>query len=381
MKRTVLYISGTRADYGLMKPVLAQLANDEDFNLEVIATGMHMMPEFGLTVQEIEKDGFKCHKIPVTYEDNTRKAMAVFLAKFLQAFIDSVSTIQPNFILLLGDRAEMLAGAVTGAYLGIPVAHIHGGENSSTVDDPVRHAITKLSNIHFPATTQSAERIIRMGEKPEFVFVAGAPGLEQIREGRLVEPEKIASEFGLDLRVPILLVLYHPVTLEENAAGEQMSMILNAISELKFQTIIVYPNADAGSRDVIGKINEFSNRPFIKIFRNIDHTQFLSLLRISSVLIGNSSSGIIEAASFGLPVVNIGSRQRGRERGPNVIDAGYNGREILKAIQFSLYDRKFIDSLKSCKNPYDNGKTAEIITGTLRTITINRTLLEKKMTY
>ena len=381
MKRKILYITGTRADYGLMKSVLREIENHPKLELEVIATGMHLMPEFGMTINEIKKDGFKIHEIAATYEQDNKQSMANFVGKFIQLLTDKVKKIKPDIIMVLGDRGEMLAGAIVGTYLTIPVAHMHGGDISSTVDEIVRHAITKLAHIHFPATEKSAERIIKMGEDPSNVFVVGAPGLDIILNENLIEPTKLSEKYNLDLSEPILLVIQHPVTTEVEDAPTQIRETLEAISELRYQTILIYPNADAGGRNMIKVIKEYEKYPFIKIFKNIPYKEYLSLMNIVGVMVGNSSSGIIEAPSFGLPVVNIGTRQEGRQRAENVIDVDYDKEEIKAAIKKALYDEDFKEKVKNCKNPYGDGKAGVRIADILSKIKIDKRLLQKNITY
>lgn len=379
--RKILYISGTRADYGLIQSTLRNIDNHPELKLEIIATGMHLMEEFGTTVNEIRKDRFTYHTIEATHKKDERGSMVEFIGVLLQKLSLKITEINPDIILVLGDRGEMLAGAIAGAYLGIPVAHIHGGEISSTVDDFTRHAITKLAHIHFPATELSAERIIKMGEPEETVFVVGAPGLDSILYERLIESEKIADIYGLDLSRPIVVIIQHPVSMEIEYAQNQIRQTLDAVVDLKFQTIVIYPNADAGGRRMIEIINSYEHNPNIKAYKNIQRKEYLSLLKVASVLVGNSSSGIIEASSFKLPVVNIGTRQKGRERGENVIDADYENGDIKSKIFMCLYDENFKQKVKNCNNPYGNGKAGEKITEILCSININEKLLQKKMSY
>lgn len=379
--RKIVYISGTRADYGLMQSTLIQIDSSSQLKLEVIATGMHLMKEFGSTVSEIGKDGFSLHIIQETYEKDDKASMTRFIGALIIKLTDKLKEINPDAILLLGDRGEMLAGAIVGAYMGIPLVHVHGGEVSSTVDDSSRHAITKLSHIHFPATSKSAERIIKMGESKENVFVVGAPGLDSILHEKLIEPKKIIQIYGLDVSRPIVIVIQHPVSMEINQAPYQMQQTLDAVLELKVQTLLIYPNADAGGREMIEVIKKYENIPRLKTYRNIPRKEYLSLLNVASVLIGNSSSGIIEAASFKLPVVNIGSRQRGRERAENVIDSEYSKEEIISKILKCLNDKSFKQKVQGCKNPYGEGRTGEKIAEILCNINLDKKLLQKKMSY
>jgi len=280
----------------------------------------------------------------------------------------------------LGDRAEMLGGAIIGAYMSIPVAHVHGGEVSSTVDEFTRHAITKLSHIHLPATKKSAGRIIKMGEEPWRVHAVGAPGLDQILCERLPSKDEVFKRLGLNGRKPPLLVVQHPVSIESDRAGDQMRMTLEAVLEKKQETVVIYPNADAGGREMISVIEEYRKYPFIHVFKNLAHDDYLCLLKHSSVLLGNSSSGIIEAPTFGLPAVNIGARQEGRERACNVIDAE-NDMESIKTAIDKATSSSFRKKSASCINPYGDGKTGPRIAGILAGIKIDNRLLQKKLAY
>lgn len=381
MKRKILYITGTRADYGLMRSVLFEINNSTSLDLEIIVTGMHLMDEFGMTVNEIKEDGFHYHTLNAIFEEDDKASMAKFVGTTICLLTDKIKDIHPDLILLLGDRGEMLAGAIVGAYLNIPTAQLHGGEITSTVDEYVRHAITKLVNIHFPATQKSAERILAMGENPENIYLVGAPGLDYILNIELRDLSEIIHNYNLDISKPIILMIQHPVTLESNYASKQISETLNAISELEYQTLIIYPNADAGGREMIKEIKKYEHLPFIQSFKNIPRKDFISLMKISSVMVGNSSSGIIEAPSFKIPVVNIGSRQKNRERAQNVIDSDYDRDEIKKAIKKALNDVKFRDELKNCQNPYGEGNTAIKIVEILKNINIDENLLNKALNY
>lgn len=381
MKRKILYISGTRADFGLMKTVLKKINTSSRLSLEIFATGMHLMEEFGMTVQDIRDEGFSVHVLDAVIEKDTNISMVRFIGDFLQQLSEELPILRPDIILVLGDRGEMLAGAIAGSYLNIPVAHIHGGEISSTVDDITRHAITKLSRIHLAATKESADRILRMGEDPTRIFVVGAPGLDELLTCDLVPPEIVANRYKIDLNAPLILVLQHPVSQESDHAADQIRDTLDAVLETGHQTIIIYPNADTGGREMIKIINSYEPNQSFRIVKNIPHKDFLSLLRIASVLVGNSSSGIIEAPSLGIPVVNIGTRQWGRQRAQNVIDAGYSKDHIAMAIKKAMTDTAFIEQARICQNPYGDGTSGDKIIKILSEIPIDASLLQKRMTY
>jgi UDP-hydrolysing UDP-N-acetyl-D-glucosamine 2-epimerase len=377
--RKILYISGTRADYGLIKDTLLSLKRNPKLEVEIAATGMHLMTKFGKTIREIKKDGFKVHLIEAIYKRDNRESMVKFIGEFILNLLKKIKKVKPDIIFVQGDRIEMLGAAIVGTYLRIPVAHSHGGEVTSTVDEIARHAITKLSHIHFVSTKRSAQRIKKMGEDSWRVFITGAPGLDVILRKELLSPKEIAKKYKLNLSKPIILVLQHPVIAEE--ASQQMKESMEAIKEIGLQTIVIYPSADPGGREMINIIEKYKKYPFIQIYKNIGHKDFLSLMKTSTVLVGNSSSGIIEAPSFYLPVVNIGERQEGREKTDNVIDVGYDKDQIKKAIFTAIHDKNFREKVRKCKNPYGDGKAGQRIANILSKIKIERRLLEKQVTY
>ena len=369
MLKRVLYITGTRADYGLMHETLKVLNKDECIHLDIVATGMHLMDEFGYSLDEIKNDDFNLHVINQTFKKDDESSMSEFIGNLIVDLTKLMGELKPDIVLLLGDRGEMLAGAIVASYLQIPVAHIHGGDVSSTVDDSARHAITKLSNIHFPATEKSASRIKQMGENPDNVFVVGAPGLDSIIKTKdTIDENYLKNKY--DITKDFVLVLQHPVSLEVENSAFQIQQTLNAVMSTDYQIILVYPNADAGGRAMIDKINEYD----VDAYKNIPHDDFIGLLSLASVLIGNSSSGIIESSSFKLPVINIGTRQSGREKAQNVIDVGYDAGEILNALDYIKTD-EYQNILDECVNPYGDGNACIMICEILKGIEID---LDKK---
>ena len=380
MKR-ILYVSGSRADYGLMRFVLSRIRDHPGMDLRIAATGMHLMPEFGYTLDEIRRDGFTCVPVNVTYEQDSRESMALFIGGFIREFVGLIRSCRPDIILLLGDRGEMLGAAIAGAYLGIPVAHIHGGEVTSTADESARHAITKLSHVHLAATEKSAERIVKMGEDPRHVFMVGAPGLEEIHQLPAASVQAVADRYGIDRSIPFILVIQHPVPLEPGDPAERMETTLKAACSLPYPVIVLYPNADAGGRAMIEVIKKYETGTKIRAFTSIDHADYLALLQLSSVIVGNSSSGIIEAPSFGVPAVNIGTRQQGREQGANVINTGYYEDGIAAAIYRALSDDVFRRKVKAATNPYGKGNSSRKIVEILETIDPTPDLLQKRMVY
>ena len=378
--RKIAVITGTRADYGIYRSVLAHLSTDKQVYLSLIVVGMHLSPEFGCTIDEIKKDGYSVDlKINVLHRDDSRASMAASLGEVISKVSIGLTKLAPDILVVLGDRGEMLAGAVAATYLGIPVAHIHGGEVSGNVYDVFRHAITKLSHMHFAATDESAQRIIKMGEESWRVHVVGAPGLDSILHNSIPNSVEVANKYGLDLEKPLILMVQHSVVAESKDAGGQILETLEAVKELGCQTVIVYPNADAGGRRMIQMIKKYVSCPFIKVFVSLPREDYLALMNLAAVMIGNSSSGIIEAPSFGLPVINIGTRQMGRQRANNVIDVGYNKEQIIREVQKIINQPNKHEVVT--EGLYGDGKAGQRIAKILSEIKIDEKLLEKRMAY
>ncbi len=382
--RNIMVVTGTRAEYGILRPVLKAIKKDPNLRLSLLVTGMHLSHEFGHTIDEIEKDGFKTDsKIDMLLSSDSKSSMAKSLAIGIMGMVQAIEEANPDLVLVCGDRSEPLAAAISASYLNVPLAHLLGGDTAtgSNIDDSIRHAITKFAHIHFVATKAHKERIIRMGEEEWRTHEVGSPAIDSIINDDITPSSELAIKFGLDLAEPLILAVQHPTSVSyENASGE-IKETLAALVELGLQTVFIYPNADPGGREMIKSIGEYEKYPFIKFFRSIPHQDYLSLMKNASVMVGNSSSGIIEAASFHLPVVNIGVRQEGRERSDNIIDVGSKKDEIIEGIDKALTDDKFRAKVKNCKNPYGDGKTSDRIVKILREIEIDEKLLRKKMTY
>lgn len=382
MKRKVAVVTGTRADYGIYYSVLKAIQNHKDLELNLIVCGMHLCPEFGMTINEIEKDGFTIvDKVETLLASDTGASMAKSIGITLMGLTQSLERIKPDILLILGDRGEMMAAALAGIHMNIPVAHIHGGEVTGTVDESIRHAITKLAHIHLPATEDSKQRIVKMGEREENIYVVGAPGIDYIKNTQYLSREELLNR--LELKDDRLFILtQHPVTTEREEVEWQARQVLEVIAEFEIQTVISYPNSDNGGREIIKVIEEYRSKyDFLKVFRNLSQVEYLSLLNEADAMIGNSSSGIIEAPSFKLPVINIGTRQEGRLRACNVIDVGYTKEEIIEGINKALYNVEYINNLKKCTNPYGDGNAGKQIANILSEIEINKTLIQKRITY
>ncbi len=382
--KKIAVVTGTRAEYGILQPVMRAIEAQKGLELLLVVTGMHLSNEFGYTVNEIEKDGFKISsRVDMMPGSDTLEAMAESVGTGIIGMAKTWQQLKPDIILVLGDRVEPLAAAISGAYMNIVVAHIHGGDSSKGgLDEYARHAITKFAHIHFPATKKSAERIIKMGEDEWRVHVVGSPALDAIINEPLLPREEIIEKFAIDVSKPLILLVQHPVTTEADKAGEQMTETMEAVLELGYPVILLYPNADAGGRTIIQVIKDYESRyDLIKTFKSLPRREYLSLLKITSVLVGNSSSGMIDAPSFGVPVVNIGTRQEGRERGDNVIDVGYDRHKITMAVRKALDDKIFLNTVKKCHNPYGDGKASPRIAKILSDVEKTSGLFQKKITY
>lgn len=380
--RRVVYLTGTRADYGLFYQPLRRIEEHPELDLSLIVTAMHLAPEFGYTVRLVEKDGFAiAARVESLLAGDSGGSMSRAIGLGILGLTQALESIRPDILLVLGDRGEMLAGAIAATHLNIAVAHVHGGEVSGTVDESVRHAITKLAHLHFPSTVENGERIMRMGEEPERVQVVGAPGLDYLRFVEPMSRAEIEADLDLDLSEPVLLLTQHPVTTEVESAAWQMRQTLEAIKAVGVQTVATYPNADSGGRAMIRTLHKYESLPFLRIRQTLGQRRYASMLRYASAMVGNSSSGIIEAPFFGLPVVNVGSRQQGRQRAENVLDVAYDQDQIEQAIRTALTDREFVQRARHGSNPYGDGHAGERIAEALAAMPLDRRFLQKRLAY
>jgi len=376
-KRKIVYITGTRADFGLMYSTLSEINNNPKFDLSLIVTGMHLSKKYGYTIDLVKNSWFKIGMIIKLFKEETatNKDMAFALGKAIIAFTKAFEKIKPEIILIEGDRFEALAAAVSGAFLNIAVVHISGGDISRSIDDSIRHAVTKFAHIHLPGTKKSAERIIKMGEENWRVHMVGTP-----INKNFCSKYELEELFKLDFNKPVLLVIQHPITTQSDLASEQMKETMEAIKELNEQTVIIYPNTDAGGAEMIGVIDRYKKMSNLRIIPNIPSEQFMGLLKYSSVIIGNSSAGIVESSYFNTPCVNIGIRQEGRERAGNVIDVNYKKNEILNAVRKCLTE-KFRKHITTKINPYKFDGVEKRIVRILANLKINKKLFNKNLTY
>jgi UDP-N-acetylglucosamine 2-epimerase (non-hydrolysing)/GDP/UDP-N,N'-diacetylbacillosamine 2-epimerase (hydrolysing) len=374
--RKIAVVTGTRAEYGLLYWVIKEIHDAPELELQLIVTGMHLSPEFGLTVREIEKDGFPIvERVEMLLSSDTEIAIATSMGLGMIGFAKTYERLKPDIVLVLGDRFEISAAVSAAVPFGIPVAHIHGGESTEgVIDELFRHAITKMSNIHFPSTLKYADRIIQMGEQPERVFCFGAPGLDSIYRLKLLKKQELANELKLPVEKQWGILTYHPVSHENNSGKNHVEILLNVVEGFsEFYWILTLPNADTGSRAIIKEVEEFvhNNSEIACLFSSLGQLRYLSLLKNATIMVGNSSSGLIEAPSFELPVVNIGDRQKGRIRAANVIDVPTCDKNILETAMDKAVSKEFRDSIQGLKNPYGEGHTSEKIVEALRTVSLS----------
>jgi len=375
--RSILVLTGTRAEYGLLKSSMKAVQDHDQLSLSVVATGMHLSPKYGLTVEDIREDGFTVDReVLMQLDGDTGAAMAKSLGIGTMGLAEAFVDLDPDIVLLLGDRDEALAGALAAAHMNIPVAHIHGGDamEGAVIDDSIRHAITKFAHIHFPASEKSAERIRKLGEEEWRITVSGAPGLDDVLAGEYDDAETVVDRYDMDLDKYLLLLVQHPVTTQSEYAGQQMASTLDAIEAIGEQTVIIYPNSDAGGDQIIEEIVSRSFDDSVKTFQSLPRREYLGLMAASS-------SGIVEAPSFNLPVVDIGLRQTGRERAENTISVPHQTDSIRDAIERCLHDETVRSRAERCQNPYDYGGSGVRICEKLAKIDLTDQIIQKKLTY
>jgi UDP-hydrolysing UDP-N-acetyl-D-glucosamine 2-epimerase len=379
--RAISAVTAARSDYGIYLPVLRRIREDADLSLRLIVTGMHLSPEFGLTVKEIEADGFEvAERVETLLSSDTPQGIAKSIGLGVLGFAQVYAHSRPDVLLVLGDRFEMYAATLAALPFKIPVAHVHGGElTQGAIDDALRHSMTKLSHLHFVSTQEYARRVIQMGEEPWRVVVSGAPSLDNLRLVKLFTREELAARFGLRLgREPFVLVTFHPATLEYEQTEWQVAELLAALEVCGLPVIFTMPNADTSGRTIARMIEEFTaTHRSAQAVDNLGTQGYFSMMALAAAMVGNSSSGIIEAASFELPVVNVGSRQRGRVRGENVIDVDYNRASILEGLREALAPG-FREKLRGIRNPYGSGAASEKIVEVLKQVQLDDKLVTKR---
>lgn len=372
-KRKVLFLTGSRGEWGYIKPIISLIKKEKDLSYSLVVTNMHLLPNFGESIQEIDKDNVKIdYKINMALDGYTNSSMVKSLGVFLISFVDILQKISPSLVCIAGDRGEQLMTAIAGAHCNIPVCHIQAGEVSGNIDDSSRHAIARFSHIHFAANKDAAHRLVKSGEEKFRIFTTGAPQLDELHQN--IAKKKLYK----NKKDNCILFIQHSVTEEIGKAKFQILETIKALKALRKKTYCIMPNNDAGNfaiKEELEKINE----PWFTKYNNLNREKFLKLLSKASCILGNSSCGIIEAPTYNLPCVNIGRRQNGRYQGKNVINCDHNSKQIIRAVKRAC-SKKFQKSLKKAKNPYGNGNSSQKIVNIFKSLIISKKILHKKIT-
>lgn len=370
-KMKIAVFTGTRAEYGLLYWLMKDIQDAPDLQLQLLVSGMHLSPEFGLTWQQIEQDGFRIdEKIEILLSSDSAVGVAKSVGLGILGFSDALIRLQPDVLLLLGDRFEALAAAQTAMFLRIPVMHLHGGEiTEGAYDDAIRHAITKLSYLHGVSTEEHRRRVIQLGEEPSRVVNVGAVGLDHLNRRTFLTVEELACSLNFPLQRPFFLVTYHSVTLGYEPPEESFNILLAALDAFpEYQVILTWPNADDGGRKIISLIEKYAQRDRERILAipSLGQHRYLSAVKNAAVVIGNSSSGIIEAPAFNTPTVNIGERQRGRIAAKSVLNSPVTKEEITQTIKQAI-NHAYTSPGETIVNPYGKGNASEKILAMIRT--------------
>jgi UDP-N-acetylglucosamine 2-epimerase (non-hydrolysing)/GDP/UDP-N,N'-diacetylbacillosamine 2-epimerase (hydrolysing) len=360
-KRRVASITGTRADYGLMDPVYRAMSKG-DFELHLVVTGMHHRPEFASSLAQIRADEFG-----TTHE----------IGESLEGIGAVLARIKPDVVLLQGDRAEMLAAAIAAAQMNVAIVHMSGGDYSGSIDDSIRAAISKLAHFHLTTCEPSTRRLLSMGEQRERIVEVGEPALDLLHTMEFISLEKLTRDLNLPVGKPFLIATLHPVTDEAEHSAIQMKTMLESLSVVGMPVVVTHPNTDPGGDEMRAVLESWKTKPFLRVVPNLGSHKYLSLLRYAAAMVGNSSSGLIEAPTLKVPVVNIGSRQHNRVRGGNVIDVGWDKDAIVKAIRFALGDADFRRKVVEGRSPYGDGHAAERTVDVLSRLNLGPALIAK----
>lgn len=371
--RKICFITGTRAEYGLLSRLMKMVQDDADTQLQIIATNMHLSPKYGNTYQEIEKDGFTIdRKIPIIDDNDKDSAVTTVksMAKALAGFADAYDELKPDMVVVLGDRYEILAAATAALIERIPIAHLYGGEiTEGAYDDAIRHSVTKMSHLHFTSCEEYRHRVIQLGEQPDHVFNVGSIGVENIKMLPLISKDEIEKEIGFAIDDHTILVTYHPVTLGNRTVKEDIDDFIAALDEKKdLRIIFTMPNSDTGGQAIVEAINAFvdKNHQRAKAFKSLGVLRYLSVMQQVTAVVGNSSSGLVEVPSFRIPTLNIGDRQKGRMAADSVYNCKTDKQSVLKGLDIVLSE-KFRQKAAAIHNPYDKEGTAQAIFNVIRT--------------
>lgn len=376
-----MFITGSRGEWGYIRPILRLIEQRQDVEYRLVVTNMHLLPTYGNSYQEIERDGFKIHyKVHMSLDGYSHFTQAKSLGILLTSLPDIIEDERPDWVVLAGDRGEQLMGAIAAGYTYTPVAHIQAGEVSGNIDNMARHAIGKFVHLHLASNEDAKSRLLKLGEEPFRVYNVGAPQLDELVAARYSTLEEVQERLCIDLQDGYILAVMHPVTEESSQAREQAEIFIKTLNEINLPKIIIKPNNDAGSSDILYAINNYKKGEY-HVYANLKRQDYLGLLRNCVCLVGNSSSGLLEAPTFRIPAVNIGRRQDQRFRGNNVIDVDFNVEHIMDAINKAMSKnfKEFLD--ENVDNPYGDGHSSEKILNLLLNTKIDDKLLIKHLTY
>lgn len=380
MRRKICVVTGTRAEFGLLRWLMAEIQQSNDLELQIIATGMHLSPEFGSTYQEIEEAGFRIDaKVEMLLGADTASAITKSMGLGLIGFADAYTRLAPDVVVVLGDRFEILAAATAALFARIPIAHLHGGETTEgAFDEAIRHSITKMSHLHFVAAEEYKNRVVQLGEHPDRVFLVGGLGVDAIKQIKLLNRNELETAIDFKFKPHNLLITFHPVTLEGNSANAQMTELLSALHELQDTGLIfTMPNADTGNHGIASLIREFeATHPNARAYNSLGQLRYFSCMHYVDGVVGNSSSGLAEAPSMGVGTIDIGDRQKGRLRASSVIHCEPDAREIRSALN-QLFTSDFKSKLAETVNPYGTGGASQKIAKILSSHPLE-SLLKKK---
>jgi UDP-N-acetylglucosamine 2-epimerase (non-hydrolysing)/GDP/UDP-N,N'-diacetylbacillosamine 2-epimerase (hydrolysing) len=379
--RKICVIGTSRATYGYKRKILQLLRDDKSVKLNLLITGMHLQKKFGYSVKDIIKD-----KIPITkkiymnVKNSSDINFILSLSEEMRKIATAIKNINPDILLVTGDRSEMFIACFVAVFLNIPVAHIQAGDVSGHIDGNIRHAITKLSHIHFASCLDSKNRVLKLGEERKRVYNVGAPQLDDMK-GIKKDKSFLKNFLNSNISSPCILMMQHPILIDSNNSGIEILETLKALENTNFINIIIYPNFDTGSSAILQKIDQYKKKKNFFVFSNLNRTIFLKLLRNVDLLVGNSSCGILETPSYKVPTINIGNRQRGRMQALNIINCSPERNQISKAIKYVLSNKKFKKKLNQCRNFYGDGNSSKRIVKILKAVKLNKQLLDKKITY
>lgn len=381
--RNITVVTGTRAEYGLLKNIMKAIDEDKDLKLQLLVTGMHLSPKYGMTKNDILEDGFTINEeCPILLDYNGKDKNAREISIAISEFIGAFNRLKPDIVLVLGDRYEAFAAATTAMAMNIPIAHIAGGEiTEGAMDEQIRHSITKMAHIHFPGVEVYAENIRNMGEENWRVFNVGDSGIENIKLTNMMTPDELKESLGFEVTQDTILATYHPVTLEVDDVENQINNVIDALNKINKPMIITYPNSDNGGDKIISALDKFAERnPNVHLFKSLGSLRYLSVMKYCGVIVGNSSSALIEAPYLKKPVVNIGNRQQGRLMAENIIQTNYTSDDIYNGIK-KAFSPEFNEFIKNVESLYGEGSTSEEIIKVLKSVELGEKLLKKKLSW